>query len=119
MMKYNILRWCDDKISFLKKHDIKFKNGIPQIPESYIYKGRPKALSTFAFKKDIPEEAKKDSLLVFYMFEDKLWVRLSNIDTDIHVMKEYAGIAGFDLSPSITMLRPRQVFSIMINSIYS
>ena len=34
-------------------------------------------------------------------------------------MEMFAGIGGFDLSPSINMLRPRQKMSILINAIYS
>ena len=53
------------------------------------------------------------------MYDNHLWPRLSKIDKDINIMKTFGGISGFDLSPSINMLRPRQKMSIMINAIYS
>lgn len=118
-MKLNLLKWCDEKITYLKGKGVKFKNGIPQLPEDYIYTGCPKALSTFSTRNDIPEMYRKESILVFYMYERNLWPRLSKIDKDIKIMEMFAGIGGFDLSPSINMLRPRQKMSILINAIYS
>ena len=35
------------------------------------------------------------------------------------ILREYGGVAGFDLSPSVGMLRPRQRLSIRINAVYS
>lgn len=119
MIQLNILKWCDDKISYLKEKNIRFINGIPQLPVEYLYTDIPKAVSTFSYRNDIPPEVRKEAILTFYMFEDKLWPRLKKIDEDIVVLKEYGGIAGFDLSPSIKMLRPRQRLSILINAIYS
>lgn len=119
MTNFNILTWCDEKITSLKANNIEFKNGIPQLPDSFTYPDRPESISTFRFRNDISDDMKKKSLLSFYMPEDNLWTRLTKIDEDIHIMKQYAGITGFDLSPSITMLRPRQLLSILINAIYS
>lgn len=118
-MKINLLKWCDEKITYLKKEGIKFKNGIPQLPKEYIYMDKPKALTTFATRKDIQDEYVKDAILVFYMYEERLWPRLYKIDQDIKIMKKFAGIGGFDLSPSINTLRPRQKMSILINAIHS
>ena len=119
MMQFNILRWCDDKISYLKDHGITFKKGIPQLPIEYTYTGTPSAVSTFAYRNDIPEAAKENALLTYFMFEDKLWPRLAKIDDDIEILKEYGGVSGFDLSPSIGMLRPRQRLSILVNAIHA
>ena len=119
MIRFNILKWCDGKISYLKEQGISFKKGIPQLPEDYIYKGRPSAVSTYAYRNDIPEESRPGAILTYFMFEDKLWPRLNKIDTDIEVLKEYGGVSGFDLSPSVGMLRPRQRLSILINALHS
>ena len=119
MMQFNILRWCDDKISYLKEQGIDFKNGIPQLPAEYVYDERPSAVSTFAYRNDIPDYSKSRVMLTFYMFEDKLWPRLSRIDADIEILKDYGAVSGFDLSPCIGMLRPRQRLSILVNAIHS
>ncbi|MCR5662746.1 MAG: DUF4417 domain-containing protein [bacterium] len=119
MMQFNLLKWCDDNISYLKDQGTVFKKGIPQLSDSSIFKGTPRALSTFACRSDIPDEFKSEALITFYMFEEQLWPRMQNIDNDIEIFKNYAGIVGFDLSPSINMLRPRQRLSILINAIYS
>lgn len=118
-MQINLLKWCDDKMTYLKRKGIRFKNGIPQIPEEYIYNDYPKALSTFKSRNDIPEEYRNEAILVFFMYEKDLWPRLSKIEKDIKIMERYAGVSGFDLSPSINMLRPRQKMSILINALYS
>lgn len=34
MFNFNLIKWCDDKITYLKKNNIVFKNGIPQLPDS-------------------------------------------------------------------------------------
>jgi len=119
MFKFNLLKWCDEKITALKDNDIVFANGIPQLKEEHIYNDMPEFLSTYAYRNDIRDSEKKQSLLSFYMYEDRLWPRLIKIDDEIEVMKEYAGIVGFDLSLSILMVRPRQRLSILINAIYS
>ncbi len=119
MKKFNLLLWCDEKITYLKEQGIVFKKGIPQLPEEFIFKGRPSAVSTFAYRGDIPKRAKATSLLTYYMYEDKLWPRLRKIDEDIKELQKYGGVAGFDLSPCVGMLRPRQRFSILVNAIHS
>ena len=119
MMQLDLLRWCDAKISHLKGQGIPFINGIPQLPEEFIFRDMPKALSTYKYRRDIPENVRKDSLIVFYMYEIDLWPRLNKIETDLEVLKTYGGIVGFDLSPSIGMLRPRQRLSILVNAVYS
>ncbi len=119
MLQFNILKWTDDKITYLKRHGIVFKKDIPQLPDEFIYKEAPRALSTFTYRKDIPDEIRDKSLLVFFEYENRLWPRLLKIDSDICIAKEYGGIVGFDLSPCVGMLRPRQKHSIMINAIHA
>lgn len=118
-MQFNIIKWCDQKISYLKEEGIEFKKDIPQLPKEYLYTDRPSAVSTFAYRNDIPEEEKKTSLLTFFMFENRLWPRITKIDDDIKILKQYGGVTGFDLSPSIGMFRPRQRLSILINAIHA
>ena len=119
MMQFNILKWCDEKMSYLKEQGIKIKNGIPQLPENYLYTDMPSAISTYSYRNDIPKPIRKNSLITFFMFEDHLWPRLYKIDSELKVLQEYGGICGFDLSPSIEMLRPRQLLSILVNAIYA
>lgn len=119
MQKFNILKWADDKISILKSEGIFFKNEIPQLPSKYVYNEIPIEVSTFAYRNDISEENISKSVLTYYMYEKNLWPRLYKIDADIEIIKRYGGVVGFDLSPSVGMLRPRQRFSILINAIHS
>lgn len=65
MIQLNILKWCDDKISYLKENDIRFINGIPQLPTEYLYTDIPKAVSTFSYRNDIPQEVRKEAILTF------------------------------------------------------
>ena len=119
MLKFNILKWADAKISLLKESGIDFIDDIPQLPSEYLYNDIPIEVSTFAYRNDISADDRKNSLLTYYMYESRLWPRLYKIDEDIKILKEYGGVTGFDLSPSVGMLRPRQRFSILINAIHS
>ncbi len=119
MIRYNLLKWCDEHISYLKSHGIEFSHEIPQLPHEYLFTDRPSAVSTFAYRNDIPEKARANALLTYFMLEDKLWPRLAKIDDDIEILREYGGVAGFDLSPCIGMLRPRQLLSILVNAIHA
>lgn len=103
MIQINILKWSDTKITFLKENNIEFNKGIPQLPNEFIFKKKPVAMSTYAYRKDIGENEKKDSLINFYMYENRLWPRLNKIDEEIPILLEYGGIVGFDLSPSVKM----------------
>lgn len=119
MHRFNIIKWCDDKITYLKNNNIIFIKGTPQLPLEFIYDGVPRYVSTFIYRNDIPVEQRGDALLGFYMYEKYLWSRLTNMDSDILIAKDYGGIIGFDLSPCIGMLRPRQRLSILVNAIFS
>ena len=116
-MQINLLKWCDEKISYLKKYGIIFKNGVAVLPEESIYKDIPLMVSTYKYRNDIPEGIKRKSLLTYFMPDEDLWTRLYKLDEDLEILKTFGGITGFDLSPSIGMLRPRQKFSILVNSI--
>ncbi|SEP58035.1 protein of unknown function [Lachnospiraceae bacterium RM5] len=115
----NILLWCDEKLSHLKQNNVEIKNGIPQLSKDDLYTDVPKKMTTFAYRNDVSDSDKKETILTFFMYEEKLWPRLKTIDDDIKIMSEYGGISGFDLSPCIGMLKPRQRMSILINAIYS
>ncbi len=119
MLQFNLLTWCDEKISYLKDKGILFKKGIPQLPPEYLYTEMPSAVSTFAYRNDIPDGSRQTALLTYYMFEDKLWPRLNKIDSDIEELLKYGGAAGFDLSPCVGMLRKRQKLSILVNAIHA
>ncbi|MBQ7501186.1 hypothetical protein IJT93_00525 [bacterium] len=115
----NLLLWCDDKISFLKRHNIKFQSGVAIIPPECIYTDIPRMVSTYQYRSDIPADLKAKSLLTYFTPDSGLWNRLFKIEDEIPTLLEYGGIAGFDLSPSLGMLRPRQKFSITINSVFN
>lgn len=119
MLKFNILMWADEKISILKEKGVVFENEIPQLSSEHIYKGVPVEVSTFTYRNDISAENASMSVLTYYMYEKRLWPRLYKIDADIEILRKYGGVVGFDLSPSVGMLRPRQRFSILVNAIYS
>ncbi len=114
-----IINWCDEKITELKEHNIQFINGRPKIPVDKIYNGVPDLIETYQFRNEIPKEKRKKSLICFYSFENRILPRLETVDSDVEIFKEYAGIVGMDISPSINMLRPRQLHSILINQIYN
>lgn len=118
-MTINLLLWCDEKITYLKDHGIQFESGVAVLPKSCIYEKIPVMVSTYKYRNDIPDELKEDSLLTYFMPESSLWSRLKKIDEEISELKKYGGVSGFDLSPSIGMLRPRQKLSILINSLYN
>lgn len=115
----NLLLWCDEKISYLKQHDITFKNGLPVIPENSVYRDTPKHITTFPHRNSIPLEDKRNTLLCSFMPDHQLLTRLTKVDSDLIIFREYAGICGFDLSPSIYMLLPRQKFSILVNAVFN
>ncbi len=119
MLQFNLLTWCDEHISYLKDSGIPFKKGIPQLPEKYLYKENPSAVSTYTYRNDIPIESRQTALLTYYMYEDKLWPRLNKINADIEELKKYGGVSGFDLSPCVGMLRIRQRLSILVNAIHA
>ena len=113
-----LINWCDEKITELKDKGIKFKDGIPIVPIEMRYDGIPKMIETYQFRNEIPLNDRKESLISFYSFEDRLWNRLLTIDEDCIEFHKFGGITGMDISPSVNMLRPRQMHSILINNIY-
>ena len=115
----NILLWCDNIVTKLKKNHIDFRNGFAILPEEAIYREDIEMITPFVNRSDIPENLKSTSLICYFMHDERLFPRLRKIDQDIAVLKEFGGICGFDLSPSIGMLKPRQRFSLFINSLYN
>lgn len=118
-MSFNILLWCDVMISYLKENDIEFRNGVAVLPRTAIYEGPIKMISTYKYRRDIPHEIKKDSLLCYFMLEPDLIPRMKKIIKELSEIKEYGGICGFDLSPCLGMLMPRQRLSILANSLFN
>lgn len=117
----NIIQWCDENITFLKSNGISFIGGLAQVPQSAVYVNQnvPYTIVTFGHRNDIPADRKKDSLISFFSPDDGLFPRLERIEDDIQSLKEYGGMCGFDMSPSIGMIRPRQRMSLLISSIYN
>lgn len=115
----NLIKWCDEKITILKENDIKFLNGRPCLPEKMIYDNVPKYIETYQFRNEIPLKDRSKTLICFYSDDKRLWRRLITFDEDCKIFSKYAGIVGMDLSPSVNMLKPRQLQSILINSIYN
>ena len=114
-----IIKWCDEKISFLKQNKIQFVNGIPVIPEEMLYTDIPDMIDTFAHRNEIPSEIAKKSLISYFDDDTNLINRLLNVDDEISVLKQYGGICGFDLSPCVTMMRPRQKLSLLVSAVYN
>lgn len=118
MIKMGLINWCDEKITELKRNNIVFSGGRPQVPAEMRYEGIPKCLETYQYRNSIPPDKAKESLICFYSMEDRLWPRLQKINEDCSIYSRYAGIVGMDMSPSVNMLKPRQLQSILINCIY-
>jgi hypothetical protein len=115
-----IINWCDINITKLKKSNkIDFIKGIPHIPKDMYYDNIPKRIETYTFRNEIPIEERSESLISFYSMDNFLFPRLNSIDREIKIFKEYAGIVGMDISICVTMLKPRQLHSILINTIYN
>lgn len=114
-----LLKWCDEKISFLKQQGIKFKNGLPIIPVECLYTDIPLMIETFAHRNDIPEGIKGNSLIAFYNYDCDLLQRIFKIEKEINELYQYGGICGFDISPCITMLKPRQKFSMLVSAVFN
>lgn len=114
-----LLNWCDRMITLLKKQGISFVDGMPVLPLSSIYSDIPMTIETYAHRNDIPDEIKSRSIIAYFDNDKNLLNRLFNIEREIVVLKQYGGICGFDLSPCITMLRPRQKLSILISALFN
>ncbi len=113
-----LINWCDEKITELKNNNISFVRGRPIVPEHMRYDDIPGYIETYQFRNEIPIEYRKKSLICFYSMEDRLWNRLKTLDSDCIIFSKFAGIVGMDFSPSVNMLKPRQLQSILINNIY-
>lgn len=115
----NLLSWCDNKITYLKSKKVRFENNVPVIPSECIFDGIPKNISTYEHRNSIPKEFRSESLLSFFIPDNVIFNRLHKIETDLQIFKQYGGICGLDLSPSIYMLLPRQRMSILINAVFN
>ena len=114
-----LIEWCDEKISVLKQNKIQFVNGIPVIPEEMLYSDIPDMIDTFVHRNEIPAEIAKKSLVSYFDDDTNLINRLLNVDNEISVLRQYSGICGFDLSPCVTMMRPRQKLSLLASAVYN
>ena len=116
---YKLIIWLDEKITFLKQNGIEFVNGIPVIPREMLYAGIPNMIETYSHRLAIPSNLKSSSLISFFENDDNLINRIFKIDDEIEELRKYGGICGFDLSPCVTMLRPRQRISILVSAVYN
>ena len=114
-----LIKWCDDKITYLKKAGIEFKDGFPILPQEAYYTDIPLTIESFQFRNKIPKELRKKSLICYFSPDIRLIQRMYKIDEELPILCEYGGICGFDLSPSVTMLRPRQKFSLLASALFN
>ncbi len=115
----NLIRWLDEKVTFLKQNGIKFINGMPVIPSEALYTGIPEMVETYAHRHCVPCGIRSKTLLAYFDNDDNLINRLFKIDDEIEELKQYGGICGFDLSACITMLRPRQKTSLLVCAVFN
>lgn len=106
-------------ISRLKKAGIVFRNGLPVLPADSYYTDIALTIETFQFRNKILPKMRKQSLICYFSNDDRLIQRLYKIDEEIPILLEYGGICGFDLSPSVTMLRPRQKLSLLVSALFN
>lgn len=119
MINLNILKWLDNRITYLKNNNIKFNSGVAILEERMLYNDIPVEVEPYDYRNDVSDENKKKTVLLFYMDDRRLLPRLKNFENDIQEMKEYAAVSGFDISASILMLRMRQKLCMLINSVYN
>ena len=115
----DLIKWLDEKITFLKQNEIMFVDGMPAIPKEALYTGIPDMIETYAHRHSVPHKIRSKTLLSYFDNDDNLINRLFKIDDEIKELKLYGGICGFDLSPCITMLRPRQKISLMVCAVFN
>ena len=106
-------------ITLLKRRGISFINGMPILPSDSIYTDIPLMIETYAHRNDIPNNMKSHSLISYFYDDSNLINRLLNVEKELPVLKQYGGICGFDLSPCITMLRPRQKLSLLASALFN
>lgn len=114
-----VLLWCDRMVTILKEQGITFYNGIPVIPKESIYDGVPFMIETYNHRNEIPDTLKSCSLISYFDNDSNLLNRIEKVEDEISILKQYGGICGFDLSPCITMLRPRQKLSMLVSSLFN
>ena len=115
----NLITWCDHMISYLKKAGIEFIDDYPVLPKESYYKDIPLTIESFQFRNMIPEDIRHRSLVCNFSKDDRLINRLYKIDEEIRILQQYGGICGFDLSASVTMLRPRQRLSLLVSALFN
>lgn len=106
-------------ISYLKTEGIEFIDGYPVLPKESYYTDIPLTIESFQFRNKIPEEIRLRSLVCYFSKDDRLINRLYKIDEEIPILQNYGGICGFDLSASVTMLRPRQKLSLLVSTLFN
>ncbi len=106
-------------ISYLKKEGIEFIDAYPVLPKESYYTDIPLTIESFQFRNKIPENIQHESLVCYFSKDDRLISRLYKIDEEIPILQNYGGICGFDLSASVTMLRPRQKLSLLVSALFN
>lgn len=106
-------------ISYLKEEGIEFIDGYPVLPKESYYTDIPLTIESFQFRNKIPEHIRHRSLICYFSKDDRLLSRLYKIDEEMPILQNYGGICGFDLSASVTMLRPRQKLSLLVSALFN
>lgn len=77
-------------------------------------------LKHYVFDEDANDEDQDDLADFFgrYFLCPIPYLIMKGIDTENEIIS-HCGVSGFDLSPSIGMLRPRQRLSILVNAIHA
>ena len=111
----NLIKIANYLYDYLKKNGISFNSfGYPVVPEYMLLNEYPDDVITF-YNRHYSSCEKSKTVICSYTNDKNIYTRLSSLDHDIEIYKEYMGICGFDLSPRITWDINLQRFNILLS----
>lgn len=112
---YNLLKLSDKLYTYLLNNGISFNQyGYPIVPRDMFLNEYPDEMIPF-FCRNQATHPKSKTVLCSFSNDDRIYTRLSRLDEDIKIYKEYMGISGFDLSPRINWDIRLQKFNILLS----
>lgn len=111
----NIINLANNLYDYLERNNISFNEyGYPIFPKHMLLSEYPEDMITF-YNRHYSSAEKSKTVICSYTNDSDIYTRLSMLDNDIEIYKEYMGICGFDLSPRITWDINLQRFNILLS----
>ncbi len=117
-MKINLVEVAESLFLKLRQRGVCFtQDGFPIFKRDMILDAVPNDIIPYKYIKSTTDKDVK--AICFFQEDELLYPRLTSLEKDIPLFREYLGVCGLDLSPNLFWPIEQQLFNILLSQLYT